>query len=472
MFAKQQRLMAILAVVLAALVAIIVWVKPPEGEDDDDGKEQPVAAWDGLQREDIQGLRITRKGGESIVLEKAEGRWSMVAPMETRADASRVDAMVGRLAGLKIKGSIETSDAAVFGLGDPPEVRLVGRKADGQEIILDIGTDTPVGYGTYVRIGGQGPVRVATGKVREDFTRAVDDYRNHEVWSFAASDVERIRWRPTPGAVPRPDPEAEGAGGAVPPPSPEATPAPSPWNRELVKNAHGWWLGEGGPRADGEKVDAWLRQARDLRIETFSPETGSGTVEGGEILIVAAGAEHRIRIGGPEAGGYVATVPLVDKPVRLTQGVADLAGRTPESFLSGNLLPVARFSVDRVAVTLGERTWTSEKKEGVWSEPATNAFLDALEDARVSRDAALSGSDPLTWGRIELAEGTSRKEVLQMGPRREEGNHVAKDEAGGPPFLVPADAIEALEGAWLGRTPEAEGGTEPPPDLGDLQVSP
>ncbi len=414
MHPRQIRIMGILAAILVALVAVLVYVQPPEdrGEGDHRGPER---VWSGLAASDVTRIEVDRPDGVERVFEREGEAWRIVEPFGAPADRWRVEDMASRLASLEAGEPIDAPDPAPFGLGETPRATVTFTDAKGEVRVLVLGDDAPVGSNTYVRTADGGPIRAAAGQVGADFLRPLDEYRSREPWKVQANAVGAVRWRSQDG------------GGT------------------LKKDEHGWWGGETPVRADDSAVEALLREAGDLRIGAFGGVPEGTAFDRGSLVLVVDGAEHRIEIGAPQEAGVPARVPLAEGPVLLEDGVLALVDRDEADLALSAPLPVRRGALDAVRVTLGDLSLQDTRKDGLWQDEATQGLLDALEDARVDRGR--TAVEPTAWGRIELTETGGRKEVLVIGPAGPDGACPARDEAGGSPFPIDAGTIQALRDA-------------------------
>lgn len=134
-------LLNLVLLALAALLALAVYL----------GRTQtpPKAPLTPLAPETIREIQIEHLGAETIRLEKADGAWQLRAPVQARADAFEVNAVLG-LATLEVQKTLapETLDLAQLGLA-PPRYRV-----RFNDLSLAIGGTEPLQYRRYVQQGG------------------------------------------------------------------------------------------------------------------------------------------------------------------------------------------------------------------------------------------------------------------------------------------------------------------------------
>jgi hypothetical protein len=102
-------------ILLAALVALGLYVYlRPESE------TAPDSAITTLKREQVDRIRVERRGSPTIELDKRGGEWYLRAPFKTRADVFQVDRLLD-VAAATSKQKLPRTDLARFEL-DPPRV--------------------------------------------------------------------------------------------------------------------------------------------------------------------------------------------------------------------------------------------------------------------------------------------------------------------------------------------------------------
>lgn len=417
---RQNRLLTILSIVFLVLVVVVVLGK-------DDQERTSPASEDGparhdlfdYQNADIRQVALKSASGE-LVFDKSDGSWKMTAPRQMPVDERKVDEIVERFGTLEVEEREVKGDPAQLGLDDAQQVEVVLTDSNGKVFRAWLGKDTQVGYATYIRETTSGPVHLATSKVGDLLKRTADDFRAREVWDVSTATARKV--------------EIEAGDRSV----------------VLRRDAHGWWVGDNGPRADQERIDDWFREAADLRIATFRDEATPASV----------GLEPpaaRIAVEGDERTDSLALGPTGDTaiPALVGGGVVELGPEAAglvklDGWASTRLVPVRKFQVDRLEVKLGDRALSLTRKEGRWSDAAGAAseagdgMLQALSEATADWGATGVPAPTEAWGRIELAEGTDRKEVVLIGQDLGNGTRAARDEAGGPPFAVPVATLEAL----------------------------
>lgn len=130
-----------LLLVVAAL-ALLAWLEPGHQP------PPPQAKLTALDTSRVTHIRIERRTGKTVELEKVADRWRMVEPVAALANGFRIETLL-RIAGYQSLGHnpVEGLDLAKYGLAKP-EVKLF---LDQTEI--DFGDNTPIDSRRYVRTG-------------------------------------------------------------------------------------------------------------------------------------------------------------------------------------------------------------------------------------------------------------------------------------------------------------------------------
>jgi len=125
------------------------------------------------------------------------GDWRMEAPQAGAADRFRVEDLARVAAQLRSRTRLQPGRAGAPRLADaglePPRATLILTDRDDRTYTLEIGTAVPLSTDTYVRVGGDEDVLVATRDFAADLERSAKDYRDRNVLQLRAGDVTAIR---------------------------------------------------------------------------------------------------------------------------------------------------------------------------------------------------------------------------------------------------------------------------------------
>lgn len=411
---RQTLMMTVLAAVLVALVLIIRFVEPPEAEPEDAARAQDLIA---LSPEQVVHLSLVTAEG-TLEAERGESGWTLLAPRRVPARDEALDELVGVADRLQVGEPLSTTSKADFGL-DQPRALLLLRTADGQEHRVRVGAETPVGYKTYVEVDDSG-VRIASGRPGDALLKPFDSFREDRVLSLATSALEGISWSKADGG----------------------------WSVE--RRPSGWWL-EDGRRADTGALTALGSAVAELRFESFWDELSdaeAGLDTPWATLTLRAGGElTTLRFGAERAGGRLVRAP--DGTLGTVSVTEDLDIPRGE-LLESRLLPMPPSAVDSVSLELDGRRRAWARQDESWTRDgspdpdegvnAVRVVMDCAAD-RAARPAELQAPS----GRVEVGAGEERV-VVVLGEATE-GGRAARDEAGGPPFLVPQSCLDLLNSA-------------------------
>ena len=99
---------------IAALVALSLYAYFKPWQD-----AAPTLKLTQLKRDDVTRIAVEPRGAASIKLEKRDGAWRIVAPLNAQADATQVDSLVN-IVNANAKQKLANADLAQFDLNPPP----------------------------------------------------------------------------------------------------------------------------------------------------------------------------------------------------------------------------------------------------------------------------------------------------------------------------------------------------------------
>lgn len=417
-----------------------------------------------FEKDAVTKLSVTARG-ETTVLERRDGTWTLAAPVAAAADAYAVDALLDRLAAAKRKGTVKDgADPARFGLA-APAIRVAAGTPAG-EATLEVGAANDFDGSLFVRTGG---TRIASveGSLRFALEKTPFDLREKRPWTFDAAAVRRIRVEGTDPA----------------------------WAAE--RDGEGWKLAAPiAERADAAAVDRILNALRNLRATAIPAEAGADGAPFGlaapraaVTLDLEGGATLRLALGETGAGA--------DRKVFARAGdgfVAEVAGRVLEDVGPGlfelrdkTIIAFAREDVARVEFA-GEETFAvARKKEG---QPAEETFtlveprtakakrwklggaLHTLSGLKAAAWADEDARDPAKYGldrprRTITVMGGDGRELARLLVGSLDGERYHVQAAGSPRVaLVDKARIDELP-ARIADVEDVEPPAEAPPARGD-----
>jgi hypothetical protein len=182
---------AIGAVAFFVLLGLTLWAVSNRDRQPSRSGEIPSVE---LDKAAITALEVTRPENERVVLSSVDGVWRVTEPLDAAADQNNVESALNRLADLRVTRVVATK----------PEnyARLQVDDASAVQVIVKAGEDTlarlMVGkYGngmTMVRIDDHTEVFGASGSLRYAFDRELKAWRDRQVVSVEAANVQTIRF--------------------------------------------------------------------------------------------------------------------------------------------------------------------------------------------------------------------------------------------------------------------------------------
>ena len=137
-----------------------------------------------ITRDQVDSLEVAGPD-VAVRLRKADGEWSLVSPIEARADLGVADGLVGRLSNGRMAAIEEESAAAdalgPYGLDDPRLTVTVGLGSSAATLLL--GGTAPAGT-VYARDGARDLVFTVEESLAGELEQGVDEYRRKDLFAF------------------------------------------------------------------------------------------------------------------------------------------------------------------------------------------------------------------------------------------------------------------------------------------------
>ncbi|RPJ86098.1 MAG: DUF4340 domain-containing protein, partial [Acidobacteria bacterium] len=145
-----------------------------------------------LERDKVTEIEVLRKGSEPVVLKKSGNDWSLRKPIETPADSTTVDSLLGAVTSARIDRKLEqgAKEAAKYGLSDP-RVRLVFRGDKVQQDLV-LGSDDFTGSQVYVQRQGSPDVFLTSDYLLTSADKELKDWRNKKALAFDRDQVQNV----------------------------------------------------------------------------------------------------------------------------------------------------------------------------------------------------------------------------------------------------------------------------------------
>lgn len=444
------RTVAILALVVAALAAFVVFVE--RDLPSTDARRERAGQLVRLEPDEVTRLAITWQGAE-VRLERADaaGEWRLVAPPAGRADRARIERLLANLSALAVERSLDGAVAAEVGLA-PPRGRV--EWSGGGEGWVDVGGAVPASSNVVVAAAGrQAPAVVAAG-FTADLEIAPGDWRSRDVLGLARDRIERLRLLPRHG---------------------EAI--------ELVRRGEGFVVATPfADAADRDRVDPLLSELTGLRAERFGEAPLPAEVETalasgpGSIELEAAGeaAPRRLDVGAEAAAGE-RWMRLDGKVFLARSALASSFEGPSDAWRSPRWSGFDAWQVERIRISEAAGELTLVREGGDWKSagavlPYTEAGdllheLTSLRAARLLPPAEATGRTvappQLT---IVLADAAGGEETLTLHAPAADATLEGRASGRAVALLLPVEAVAALRAriAALREAARPTSPTDPP----------
>ncbi len=416
--------------VLVALGGAVYWSEQKKAADE---KKPPVSA-DAppkiltIPEDQIQGIRMEKRGGETTVLSKASGTWAITEPQATGADQDAVNGVVQNLSNLASDRLIDekAGQLATYGLATPAEQITVTRKGGKTDTIL-LGDDVPTGSGTYAKLANDARVFTVATFVKTGIDKGLKDLRDKRLLHFNSDKLTGVT--------------VAAKGGSF----------------AFAKNAQGEWqvVKPSAMRADGQQVDDLVRKLKEAKMDvnlsetdaaamlkTFSTATKIATVTtadsaGAETLEIRKGKEKDYYAKSSSVGGVYKTTAELGEG--LDKSVDDF--RNKKLFDFGFTDPAQVGVGAQVFQKSGEK-WMSGG--GQMDSATVQTLIDKLRDLTASGFAAKASGAPFLALSAAAADG-KRQERVSVNKQGE--TYVATREGEPAVYQLDAKAVDEIQKA-------------------------
>jgi len=408
---RQTQTMTVLGILAVGALLAAIYIEPGEEEEEDEVEDLAE-----VEPADLTQLTLITDEG-TLVADHTDQGWRLVKPVSGPADDAALDDLVFLVDRLSAEAPLDGQSLEEFGL-EPPRATLTLLLTDSTSLKLRVGDQTPVGFKAYVQWGEEEHARIAKGQPGSTLELPFARYRNRDVVTLIETTVLTIAWE---------------AGD-------------SSWIASRGEES-GWFL-EDGRRAKASVLDGMLQEANRLEYEGFHQQLTD--MEAGLIppMGVLSFDETILTIGGEYAGGTI---------VRNPDGLVGSIGRSeglikePGEVLEDRLLAVPLSGLDRVsAIPAGGTEFVWEKNADSWTldgqpDPLAGQTPFSLVSAALCDRSVVPEEFGESW--VTLTARSLTDEVTVVIGAETEGGRAARDEAGGPLFLVPEDTVSNLQAA-------------------------
>jgi hypothetical protein len=342
-------------VVLAAIGGGVYWTNKHKA---DEAKKPAAGATDtpkvlSIPADQSKEIKIAKQGEDPTIVAKTGDKWSITLPKALPADQDAVTAMVTALASLSADRVVEEKPASLepFGLTTPREQLSITKK-DGKSVTLDIGDDSPVGSGVFVKLEGDARVFVLPTYAKANFEKTSKDLRDKRLLTYNADKLTSLQLT------------AKGQ------------------TLEFGKNAQNdWTIVKPKPmRADGSQVEDILRKLKDAKMDTSVSDEDAkkaqaafaGAPSIASVKVTDNAGTQSLEIHKDKDKNYYAKSSVVEGVYKVAADLGDALDKSPDDFRSKKLFEFAFAEPTKVQLQNATYQKTGEK----WMSGSTE--MDAI----------------------------------------------------------------------------------------------
>jgi len=181
----------ILAVALVGLVGYIYFVDSKRDPSGTTAREKPFTS---VQADDIEEIQVKSAEGETTRLQKADGKWQLVEPVQAAADTGELTTIASSLSSLEIQRVVDENAGDLKQYGLEPARIEIGFRSKGQKDVrrLQIGEKTPTGSDLYARFPDQKRVFLVSSYLDSTFNKNTFALRDRRILVFDRNTVDGL----------------------------------------------------------------------------------------------------------------------------------------------------------------------------------------------------------------------------------------------------------------------------------------
>ena len=220
---------------------------------------------------DVEKLTVTQDGGDTLTLERADGKWILTSPVKASADSFAVDSLVEAVVGLRSNNTVDaTTDMGIAS----PSYTIEVKPKEGTATKIAVGRKSAVGDRLYVAIDGETKkAQVVAGSLTDQLEKPVSNYREKQLVKLSTPEVKQVE-------LSRPDGKLvlQKTGNDWQMVSPKAMPADTASVTDLITAATGARAEEFVSEAPADAAKYQLEPAQiSVMLSTAAPATQPAT---------------------------------------------------------------------------------------------------------------------------------------------------------------------------------------------------
>lgn len=188
------RNLGVVAVLFVGLGAFVYFYEIEGGKKREEAAEEAKKLFQ-FEKEEVNSISLVRGAG-SIILNKENGGWKLVAPIEAKVDAAAVEGLVSELSSTQVERFLEPDsvDWKDYGLEDP-NLKITMGLEDGRRLDLELGDKDFNQASVFGRIPHQAKVLVLPTLLHTTVDKELFDFRDKSVLDFDREQVREVRVR-------------------------------------------------------------------------------------------------------------------------------------------------------------------------------------------------------------------------------------------------------------------------------------
>ena len=401
-----------------------------------------------LALDQTQVKRVEVQQGEQVIAVESEGEqgWKMVAPLEAKADNTKVNDLISTINGARVKEFLEEApqDLAKYGL-NPPRWRLTFLIGDDRaEKTLLLGDEDTAKSGLNAKRGSMDNVFLVETKLLEKLPKEVGDWRDRALMAVKRDNMERVEIRTGESRL---EVACVENCGKIP---------DDRWQLKQPLEA----------KADAVKVRTLLRNIEEVKAKAFISEAATELTPYGldhpaaqiDIWLKEKSAPVTILLGQEDADKGGSYLKLAEQPAVYlieTKDAADLL-KTPSELRDLKLLAFKARDIRKIEITQPEATVVLEGEGETWNQVQptkskveghkVRSLLWKLEDLEFKEEWPATAVAPDVHGLEQPAatvtlwvQGGKKLETLKLG-NKPEGKEWVYAQIESSPMLYNVDA--------------------------------
>jgi hypothetical protein len=414
----------LIAVVLLAVLGGLVWWsnrKQASAEKTTDTTTKILS----MPADQIQDVRIKTLVGDTIDLNRGDGKWTLTQPKPLTADVDAVSALVVTLSTLNAEKVVESkaTDLHAFGL-DIPTLDVTITQKNGKTSQLLVGNTALDASGYYASLTGDPRIFLIANDAKLALDKKPEDLRDKRLMTFDSDKLTRV--------------ELQAKGQTL----------------EFGKNGQNeWQIVKPRPlRADNSAITALVDKLRDARLDSLElPEDAAKKFASAARVAVAtvtdAAGSQTLEIRKDKENNYFARSSVVEGTWKTTADAGEALDKGLDDFRNKKLFDFAFSDPNKIElkgaayVKSGDK-WTSGPK--TMDSAGVQALIDKLRDLSASKFAESAGGEPAFEATVTSGDG---KRVEKVSITKQGDRYFAKRENEPSIYVLDAATVTDLQKA-------------------------